>query len=113
MRKELAKQEGVRKKFTATFSRIGKKKNFNGFSEDTILLTDVRDSESGEVIADHIWFAYSRTFEKAKISIGMRVSFEARVKQYTKGYVSKVLGVNRARKDFKLSHPTKIAVIAQ
>lgn len=111
MRKELAKRDGLRKAFTATFTRTGKKTNFKGYSEDTLLLTDVRDAETGEAISDHVWFTYSRTFEAANLRPGMRISFEARVKEYVKGYVSKPLGVNRQRKDFKLSHPTKIAVI--
>lgn len=113
MRKELAKRDGLRKKFTATFSRTGKKTNFKGYSEDTLLLTDVKDAETGEVISDHVWFTYSRTFEAANLKTGMRISFEARVKEYVKGYVSKALGVNRRRKDFKLSHPTRIAVIQE
>jgi hypothetical protein len=41
----------------------------------------------------------------------MRISFEARVKEYSKGYVNRSLGINNKRKDFKLSHPTKVIVM--
>lgn len=113
MRKQLAGREGQRKKFTATFSRVGKKTNFKGYPEDTLLLTDVRDADTGECVSDHVWFTYSKTFESANLKPGMNISFEARVKEYVKGYVSKTLGVNRRRRDFKLSHPTKITPILQ
>ena len=113
MRRELAGREGQRKKFTASFARVGKKTNYNGYAEDTLLLTDVRDAETGDPVADHVWFTYSKTFENANLKPGMKISFEARVKEYVKGYVSKALGVNRRRRDLKLSHPTKISVIPQ
>ena len=112
MRRKLGKEEGIRKKFTAMFSRTGKKTNFKGYSEDTLLLTDVRDALTNEPVCDHIWFTYSKTFDDARLGEGMKISFEARVKSYTKGYANKALGVNRKTTDYKLSHPTKVTVIA-
>lgn len=108
MRKALAAQQGVRKKFRGLFSKVGKKKNFNGYSEDTILLTRITDAESEEVVADHVWFAFTAGFEKAFLKEGDWVEFEARIKKYTKGYVNKDLKINRQTTDYKLSHPTKI-----
>ena len=113
MREKLSKVNGVRKKFTATFSRTGRKTNFKGYSEDTLLLVDVRDSETNEKVSDHLWFAYSATFQNANLREGMRISFEARVKEYSKGYVSKALGINNRKKDFKLSHPTRVEIIRE
>ncbi len=111
MRKSLAANEGERRTFTATCSRFGKKVNFKGRSEDTILLVNVRDVETGNVITDHIWFTFSKAFEKVGIREGMTIRFDARVKSYTKGYVNRRAGIDQRRKDLRLSHPTKIHAI--
>jgi len=107
MRKELAKDEGQRKKFKAIFSRLGKKVGYNGYSEETILLTKIED-ENGKVVADHVWFTYTKGFEKATLTEGDLVEFEARIKEYTKGYVNRRYKINNKSIDYKLSHPTKI-----
>jgi len=36
------------------------------------------------------------------------LEFDARVKEYSKGYVNKSLHRNQRNTDYKLSHPTKI-----
>jgi hypothetical protein len=112
MRVKLGKDEGIRKKFIATFSRFGKKRNFKGYSEDTILLTNVTDAETSSIVADHIWFSYTKLFEKITLKEGSLVEFEARVKSYTKGYFNKAVGINQRKADFKLSHPTKIKIVS-
>jgi hypothetical protein len=108
MRKSLAKQEGERKKFRATFTKLGKKVNFKGYSEDTILLTNVVDAETNERVTDHIWFSFTKGFEKIQLREGVIIEFEARVKAYKKGYVNAQLGMRKRSVDFKLSHPTQI-----
>ncbi len=112
MRKELKKLEGVRKKFKAQFERIGRKINYKGYSEETILLKRVADMETGEIVADHIWFSYTQGFAKALIHPGDTIEFEARSKVYTKGYVNKALKIAERRNDYKLSNPTKIRRVA-
>lgn len=111
MRKTLAKEEGQRKKFNAVFSRLGKKVNYQGYSEDTILLIEIRDAGTKQIVADHLWFSYTKSFEKITLSEGVHLEFEARVKEYSKGYVNSKYKINQSRKDFKLSHPTKIRII--
>ena len=108
MRKELAAESGNRKKFSAVFSRLGKKTNFKGYSEETILLKNIIDVETNMVVADHVWFSYTQGFEKASLSPGDKLEFEARVKEYRKGYVNKSYKINNSATDFKLSNPTKI-----
>ena len=110
MRKKLSEDVGLRKRFSADVERFGKKINFNGYSEETILLRNIKDVESNEIVSDHIWFTFSLAFQKAKITEGCSIEFDARVKDYTKGYVNKKIGINNRKKDFKLSHPTKIVV---
>lgn len=108
MRKELAAENGSRKKFKAVFSRIGKKVNYKGYSEETILLKNIVDVESQKIIADHVWFSYTQGFIKASLKPGETIEFEARVKEYRKGYVNKNYKINNSTTDFKLSNPTKI-----
>ena len=108
MRKNLAPEKGKRKKFRATFERIGKKVNYKGYTEETILLKNIVDLETTIVVADHVWFTYTKGFEELTLKPGMILEFDARVKEYKKGYVNKGLGLTKRSTDFKLSHPTKI-----
>ncbi len=112
MRKKLEAEKGKRKKFRAVFDRIGKKKNFKGYSEDTILLKNIVDIETNAVVADHVWFTYMKAFDQLSFTKGVAIEFEARVKEYTKGYVNRQLKINNHKTDFKLSHPTKIKIVA-
>lgn len=111
MRTGLSKSEGERKRFTATFVRVGKKKNFKGYSEDTILLNNVVDIETQQRVTDHVWFTFTKVFEDAGIKEGDTIAFDARVKRYSKGYVNRSLGMTRRSSDYKLSHPTKVEVV--
>ena len=113
MRKTLAKIIGQRKKFKATFSRLGTKKNYKGYSEPTILLISVIDIETGLKVADHLWFSLTKGFEDAGINArkeGNAVEFEARIKEYKKGYVNARYKINQQKADYKLSHPTRIKI---
>jgi hypothetical protein len=113
MRKVLGKEEGNRKKFTARFVRVGKKINYKGYSEETILLQNVIDLQSNKVVTDHVWFNFTKGFEKVGLTEGAVLEFEARVKEYRKGYVNKKYQINNSSTDFKLSHPTKIKKVNQ
>ncbi len=112
MRKALALEQDKRKKFKATFERLGKKTNYKGYSENTILLKNVIDLETNQVVADHLWFSYTKGFEALSLTQGVVLEFEARVKEYKKGYVNRALHMNARKTDFKLSHPTKICKAA-
>jgi hypothetical protein len=111
MRKELGQRSGTRKKFRGVFARFGKKVNFRGHTDMTVLLTHIVEADSSKPVADHLWFAYTKGFEDAKISEGVTVEFEARVKAYQKGYVNKKAGIKNQKQDYKLSHPTRIRVV--
>lgn len=108
MRKALEANQGNRKKFRATFERVGKKVNYKGYSEDTILLKNIIDVISNQQVADHLWFSYTKGFEAIDLKEGVVLEFEARVKEYSKGYVNRALKINDQKQDYKLSHPTKI-----
>lgn len=111
MRKTLGKDEGNRKRFRALFVKTGKKTGYTGYSEETILLQNVRDVLTGLVVADHLWFAYTKGFQGLALTPGCEIEFDARVREYTKGYVNKRAGVDQRRKDYKLSNPTKIKLL--
>ena len=111
MRKKLESNKDVRKKFHAVFSRFGKKVSFSGYSDQTILLIDVRDAETQETLTDHVWFAYTRGFENIPLRPGAKVEFEARIKEYKKGYVNRRFKIDQSRVDYKLSYPTRIRII--
>jgi hypothetical protein len=111
MRKQLAKEEGSRKKFTGIFSRFGKKTNFKGYSDETLLLTNIIDTSTNKIVADHVWFTLTKGFESLRLTPGDVIEFEARVKEYSKGYVNRRYKINNQSKDFKLSHPTKIKLV--
>ena len=110
MRKELGKQVGERKKFQATFVRFGKKINYHGFGEDTVLLKNVVDLQSNKIVTEHLWFPYTKNFQQIPLTEGTHIQFEARIKKYTKGYKSSKYKIDQRREDFKLSHPTKISL---
>ncbi len=108
MRKELAAQAEERKTFRAVFSRFGKKTNYKGYSEDTLLLTQVVDVALKQVVSDHVWFTFSKAFEDLALKPGDVIEFNARIKAYQKGYVNKRLGYHKKTEDYKLSHPTQL-----
>lgn len=110
MRRKLAEEVGLRKRFKATFARFGKKVNFNGYSETTLLFTSIIDIQTSQLVSDHQWFSYTKGFEKINFKEGVVIMFDARIKEYNKGYVNRQLNVNNRKTDFKLSHPTNIAV---
>lgn len=108
MRTELGKLNQVRKKFRAVFEREGKKANWHGYSEPTVLLRNVVD-ESGKTVTDHIWFTKTKTFDALGIlRKGDVIEFEARVTDYVKGYVTNGYSIGKRMKDYKLSRPTKV-----
>lgn len=110
MRKELEKKDGERKKFIATVSRLGKKTNYLGHREDTILLVNIADAETNQPVTEHLWFSFTKGFEAAGIKPGDTIEFTARVRKYSKGYVNRRYGIDKKQTDYRLSHPSGIVV---
>ena len=102
MRKQLVKDTGVRKKFSGVFDRLGKKTNYKGYSEETILLKSIYDLENDRMVTDHLWFSYTKGFQQLTLTSGITIEFEARVKKYKKGYVNKAYGINQKNTDYKI-----------
>ncbi|MGC3946508.1 MAG: hypothetical protein QM762_18620 [Chryseolinea sp.] len=113
MRTGLKKIEQERKKFQAVYQREGKKINWKGYSETTILLKDIKD-ETGKIVTDHLWFTMTKGFEAlGTLTAGDVIEFEARVTDYRKGYVNRRINVNQRSVDYKLSRPTKMKVVGR
>ncbi len=110
MRAKLKGSLGERKKFKGTFVKFGKKLNYRGHTEETVLLQNIIDQECQKLVADHLWFAYTKSFQRIQLVAGTTVHFEARVKQYTKGYKNSRYKIDNLTTDYKLSHPTKISL---
>ena len=110
MRRELKKEEGQRKRFVATFVKLGRKTNYLGYSDETILLKNIIDADTGRVVADHMWFAYTKSFQHIRLNDGILIEFEARIKLYKKGYVNRRYKVDNRTTDYRLSHPTKVCL---
>jgi hypothetical protein len=110
MRKKLAEEVGIRKKFKGVFARYGKKVNYKGYSEETVLVEQIVDAETNQLMCDHLWFSLTKGFEKLKLTKGDVLQFGARIKEYKKGYKNSAYKINNTSKDFKLSHPTNISL---
>ncbi len=111
MRRQLQKQEGERKKFQAIFVKLGTKAGYHGYSQETVLLKHIIDTETKTIITDHVWFSYTKGFQIPGLVEGSPIEFEARIKIYTKGYVNPRYKIDQRTTDYKLSHPTKIRLI--
>lgn len=109
MRKQLSKINNVRTGFTGVFVRFGTKSNWHGFPEKTVLLKDIK--LNGKEYADHLWFNYTKEFQKIDLQENDVVCFDARVKRYIKGYKGyreEMQYEHPIEEDYKLSHPTKV-----
>ena len=109
MRRNLKALNGQRLMFSAVVDGFGKR-----FYKDkeitTILFKDIRKLQDGILVTDHLWFTQGKCW--SNMTIGQRVQFEARVKEYEKGYkgLRQVLDAP-VRKDYKLERPTKIELL--
>ena len=106
----MGKMEGMRKRFAATFIKLGKKRNYKGYSEETVLLADIIDLESNKRVADHLWFTFNKSFQQLRLTKGICIEFDARVTKYRKGYVNRRYHLDDSTLDYRLSHPTKICL---
>jgi hypothetical protein len=105
VRKKLQQVHDQRRTYTAIFVRKGLKSSY-GYLKETVLLKDVTDIETEEVVTDHLWFNLTQGFYLCFLKPGDIVSFVARSQPYLKGYCHDYQTV-----DYKLSFPTKVTVV--
>lgn len=111
MRKALKQLNGERRRFSGVFVRFGEKPGWKGKTLTTVLLKDIKDA-SGKIVSDHLWFSLTKEFEKLVLKEGTRIAFDARVKQYYKGYQGYREDVDKpVERDFRLANPTKVQIV--
>lgn len=112
MRRELKKLNGERMRFVGTVERFGTKRAFRGPDIRTVLLTGVhREAEPDQLLTDHLWFTYTKTFTGLGLQPGDKISFDARVSLYEKGYSGRrawETGEAWSATDYRLERPTKV-----
>jgi hypothetical protein len=111
MREALQQLNGQRLQFTAIVERFGTRKSYLGYPQPTILLRQVVALEAQTLVTDHLWFIVRKTIAALDLQPGERIQFEARVTQYTKGYVNRRAGIDDRTIDYKLERPTKFIKI--
>jgi len=111
MRKKLAAKSGIRETYKGTFVRIGAKRGYRG-DEPTVLIENILTVD-GEHVTNHLWFNLTKGFKEADLQLGDIVMFNARSKEYEKGYKGRRWDVfdKPIRKDYKLVYPTNIKVL--
>jgi hypothetical protein len=121
MRNKLKKIDGVRQSYIGVFERYGLKRRYKPKkvnsewvdTDTTVLLKDITDLK-GNLICDHLWFNFTKGFESlGHINNGDHIQFDARSKEYVKGYVNHRDWVDEREIDYKLSHPTKFKIVSQ
>jgi hypothetical protein len=78
MREELARRDGFRGVFKATYERPGSRSS-HGWTVHTLLFVHVCDSHGNEV-TDHIWFTKAEGWTRLQLARGDRAQFTARVR---------------------------------
>jgi len=110
MRKPLKKLNKKRLRFSAIIEKYGEKPSFGSSPTPTILLKDVVIFGEEEILTDHLWFARGKSW--SHVRPGDRISFDARVGSYIKGYQGHREDVfNPTSIDYRLERPTKIEVV--
>lgn len=111
MREKLKEKRGSRERFRGTFNRYSLKSSYKGLPKETILLADVQTIQ-GQHVTDHLWFNHTKGFRAlGMLYPGDIIAFDARVRPYAKGYVSR--DEDRREIDYKLSHPTKLVILGK
>ena len=101
MRTELSHKENERINFTAEVGRFGIKTGYRGNTIKTVLLTDINFSNDNTKATNHAWLTVGKAIEKAELKEGDKITFDARINTYLKGYY-------KDEWDYKLSHATNI-----
>ena len=112
--RKLLKSMGTDKRytFTAIVEKFSLKNGFHNLPLRTVLLTNVKHEE--KLVADHVWLTCGRRIYSAILIPGDLIQFDARIKEYEKGYKGRREDVYKPiSRDYCLSYPTKIKVLTR
>jgi hypothetical protein len=106
-RSALRARDNRRFRVTATVERFSLRNGWNG-PERTVLLRDVRDADSGELLTGHLWFKAGKW--AGGFAEGDRIAFCARATRYEKGYRGHrfIADAPPPAFDWRLERPTQI-----
>lgn len=94
--------------FFGTFARYGTKNGYKGILK-TVLLVDITN-ENKKIVTTHLWFNFTKGFEKLNLHPGDKIKFNGRVKPYVKGYFGRRIDVFAPiEMDYLIEYPTKIS----
>jgi hypothetical protein len=110
MKEKLKNNDNKKFLFSATVSKFGLKSNRYRLNTLTILLVDIK-FEDGNFACDHSSFTVRKTMGKLNLNAGDKITFEAKISKYTKGYTNYYNGIEEYYTDLKLNRPTKIKKI--
>ncbi|MCK9417416.1 hypothetical protein M0Q97_12320 [Candidatus Dojkabacteria bacterium] len=110
MRTKLKKLDDQRITIFCVFEKFGTKRNFKGFPEETALFVSLKDENDNE-LCDHIWFTVGKRIKNLNLKSGDKVCFDARIKQYVKGYVNHREYIDERTIDYKLNNPTNFKIL--
>jgi hypothetical protein len=128
LRSNLKKHEGKTVKVTAVFARRGRRevrpfkirggkkspRTVSRRTYPTVLIENVVDANSGELLADHLWLNAGKSWDRSALKPGCTVRFQARVIPYRAGYWGKCKlkrDENRPRINYALTSPKGLEVI--
>ena len=80
----LGKQVGRTLRVRGTFVRKGSR-SAKGRIYPTVLIRNIRETDSGELLADHLWFNCGNVWKTARLQPGDIVEFWARSIEYRTG----------------------------
>ncbi|MFN8707071.1 MAG: hypothetical protein ACK50J_10360 [Planctomyces sp.] len=113
MRERLQELEGQRIRIQGHFTRYGIRPNYQIFQR-TLCLQGVRDTETGLILADHMWFRCGLNFDSlGELENGAQIELDGTVEQYSRT----AYRGSRGRKgsgeliDYRISRPGKIVVV--
>ena len=115
-RTELSKLVGYISRFTGRVDRFGVKTYKSERSVSlTVMLKDIREDETGQIIADHVWMTLDENLKGLKLEVGDVISFDAEVSKYKKGYLGNRKNVIKqpSQTDYRVGDPTNIIKIKE
>lgn len=102
--------EDERHIFYGTFARYGIKNGYKGILK-TVLLINI-ENENQQILTNHLWFNFTKGFEKLNLQPGDKVKFHGRVKPYMKGYLGRRYDVySPIELDYLIQYPTKVSIV--
>ena len=109
MRTKLQDRSGRRGHFRATFKRFGSRHMYKGPDKATALFVEIRD-ESGNIVADHLWFMVGDQLGGLELEPGDEIFFIARVKKYWKRNKEAAYDPDEPERvqDYCLANPSKV-----